>query len=331
MLKTKAFMRYQLTIDDYIGDWGYSKRYVRQVLAGYAGKHVDVKISSLGGDLNHALDIRKQFLDHGDVTVHLSGFVASAATVIAMGAKRIIISKYAMFLVHKCSNFVDAWGSYNADEMAALIEKLTENKQENDKIDVVLATMYAEKCKKKVSEILDVLKRGAWLTAQEAYDMGFVDEISDEEAGVKLNCSADTLAKFAAIGLPLDGLKVNQQPVEEPKNNNKPMNKKTFDFKAAGALLNQTEITPDNDGYVSVTAEDFEKLSKKLAELETAATQNAADIKEKDDKIASLNEQVENLKKQPADETTDIKDDGADADDKKVNSKSLYDSVKEMI
>lgn len=201
-------MRYQLTIDDYIGDWGYSKRYVRQVLAGYAGKHVDVKISSLGGDLNHALDIRKQFLDHGDVTVHLSGFVASAATVIAMGAKRIIISKYAMFLVHKCSNFVDAWGSYNADEMAALIEKLTENKQENDKIDVVLATMYAEKCKKKVSEILDVLKRGAWLTAQEAYDMGFVDEISDEEAGVKLNCSADTLAKFAAIGLPLDGLKV---------------------------------------------------------------------------------------------------------------------------
>lgn len=324
-------MRYQLTIDDYIGDWGYSKRYVRQVLAGYAGKHVDVKISSLGGDLNHALDIRKQFLDHGDVTVHLSGFVASAATVIAMGAKRIIISKYAMFLVHKCSNFVDAWGSYNADEMAALIEKLTENKQENDKIDVVLATMYAEKCKKKVSEILDVLKRGAWLTAQEAYDMGFVDEISDEEAGVKLNCSADTLAKFAAIGLPLDGLKVNQQPVEEPKNNNKPMNKKTFDFKAAGALLNQTEITPDNDGYVSVTAEDFEKLSKKLAELETAATQNAADIKEKDDKIASLNEQVENLKKQPADETTDIKDDGADADDKKVNSKSLYDSVKEMI
>lgn len=322
-------MRYQLTIDDYIGDWGYSKRYVRQVLAGYAGKHVDVKISSLGGDLNHALDIRKQFLDHGDVTVHLSGFVASAATVIAMGAKRIIISKYAMFLVHKCSNFVDAWGSYNADEMAALIEKLTDNKQENDKIDVVLATMYAEKCNKKVAEILDVLKRGAWLTAQEAYDMGFVDEISDEDAGVKLNCSADTLAKFAAIGLPLDGLKVNQQPVDKPKNNNKPMNKKTFDFKAAGALLNQTEITPDNDGYVSVTAEDFEKLSKKLDELESAATKNAADIKEKDDKIASLNEQVENLKKQPADETTDIKDDGAT--DEKVNSKSLYDSVKDLI
>ena len=322
-------MRYQLTIDDYIGDWGYSKRYVRQVLAGYAGKHVDVKISSLGGDLNHALDIRKQFLDHGDVTVHLSGFVASAATVIAMGAKRIIIGKYTMYLVHKCSNFVDAWGSYNADEMAALIEKLTENKQENDKIDVMLATMYAEKCNKKVAEILDVLKRGAWLTAQEAYDMGFVDEIADEDSGVKLNCSADTLAKFAAIGLPLDGLKLSQQPVDEPTNNNKPMNKKTFDFEAAGALLNQADITPDNDGYVSVTAEDFEKLSGKLDELQTTVTQNAATIAERDAKIAELTEQVENLKKQPADDTPDIKDDGAA--DEKVNSKSLYDSVKDLI
>ncbi len=272
-------MRYQLTIDDYIGDWGYSKRYVRQVLAGYAGKHVDVKISSLGGDLNHALDIRKQFLDHGDVTVHLSGFVASAATVIAMGAKRIIIGKYTMYLVHKCSNFVDAWGSYNADEMAALIEKLTENKQENDKIDVMLATMYAEKCNKKGDEI--------------------------------------------------DGLKLSQQPVDEPTNNNKPMNKKTFDFEAAGALLNQADITPDNDGYVSVTAEDFEKLSGKLDELQTTVTQNAATIAERDAKIAELTEQVENLKKQPADDTTDIKDDGAA--DEKVNSKSLYDSVKDLI
>ena len=115
-------MRYQLTIDDYIGNWGYSKRYVRSVLSNYAGKHVDVKISSLGGDLNHALDIRKQFIDHGDVTVYLSGFVASAATVIAMGAKHVVIDEFAMFLVHKCSNFIDAWGSYNADQMQQLID-----------------------------------------------------------------------------------------------------------------------------------------------------------------------------------------------------------------
>ena len=139
-------MNYQLILDYNIGLWGYSKQYVRNVLASFKGKHVDVKISSLGGDMDHGLDIRQQFIDHGDVTVYLSGFVASAATIIAMGAKRIVMSKYAMFLVHKCSNFIDAWGNYNADEMQQLIDQLEANKKENDKIDVVLANMYASKC-----------------------------------------------------------------------------------------------------------------------------------------------------------------------------------------
>lgn len=142
-------MNYQLTIDAFIGPWAYSKQFVRNVLASHKGKHVDVKISSLGGNLDHGLDIRQQFIDHGDVTVYLSGFVASAATVIAMGAKRIVMSKYAMFLVHKCSNFIDAWGNYNSDQMQQLINELEENKKENDKIDVVLANMYASNAERK--------------------------------------------------------------------------------------------------------------------------------------------------------------------------------------
>ena len=165
-------MQYQLTIDDTIGRWGYSKQYVRNILAGYRGKHVDVRISSLGGDLDHGLDIRQQFVDHGDITVYITGFTASAATVIAMGAKKVCMSRYAMMLVHKCSNFIDAWGYYNADEMAALIESLEANKQENDRIDVVLATMYAAKCGKKIPDILDTLKAGRWLTASEALALG---------------------------------------------------------------------------------------------------------------------------------------------------------------
>ena len=94
-------MNYHIIIDGFIGQWGYSKQYVRYLLNSHKSQHVDIKISSLGGDLDQGLDIRQQLIDHGDVTVYLSGFVASAATVIAMGAKRVVMSKYAMFLVHK--------------------------------------------------------------------------------------------------------------------------------------------------------------------------------------------------------------------------------------
>lgn len=321
-------MRYQLTIDDFIGSWGYSKRYVRSVLSNYTGKHVDVKISSLGGDLNHALDIRKQFIDHGDVTAHISGFAASAATVIAMGAKRVVIDNCAFFLVHKCSNFIDAWGNYNADQMQQLIDQLTENKQENDKIDVVLANMYAERCNKKVSEILDILKRGAWLTAKEALDLGFVDEIVSTSSA-KQNITTAMFTKFNALGITTDGLPAPSEPDEiTPKNS---LMDKKRNFKSVEQLLKLDAITPDNDGYVSLTANQFEQVCTRLDSLESSAASAA----EKDNTIAELNRkvndltaQVENLKKLPGDETDDIKDDAGEA---KKSSLEYYNEIKDLV
>lgn len=137
-------MNYQIIIDDYIGDWWLDtdKASIRKKLEQYKGKHVDMKISSLGGSLDDGLDIRQQLLDHGDVTVYLSGFVASAATVIAMGAKEIKMGKYAFFLVHRCSNFVDIWRQVNANDIESIIADLQHLKDENEKIDRTLAARY---------------------------------------------------------------------------------------------------------------------------------------------------------------------------------------------
>ena len=178
-------MQYQLIIDYTIGEYGYSMQYIRSVLDRYRGQHVDVKISSLGGDVAHALDIRQQFIDHGDVTVYYTGFSASAATVIATGAKKIVMSKYALILVHKCSLFVDAWGRYNADEMADLMQHLTTAKQDAEKTDVILANIYAKRCGKPVSDILAILKEGKWLNADDALALG-PDFITQKTADVVL-------------------------------------------------------------------------------------------------------------------------------------------------
>ena len=57
-------MNYQIVIDDYIGDWwnDTDKASIRRQLDAYKGKHVDMKISSLGGSLDDGLDIRQQLL-----------------------------------------------------------------------------------------------------------------------------------------------------------------------------------------------------------------------------------------------------------------------------
>lgn len=351
-------MNYHIIIDGFIGQWGYSKQYVRYLLNSHKSQPVDIKISSLGGDLDHGLDIRQQLIDHGDVTVYLSGFVASAATVIAMGAKRVVMSKYAMFLVHKCSNFIDAWGAYNADQMQKLIEELEANKKENDKIDVVLANMYAAKCKKPVKDILNILKEGRWLTAQEAYDLGFVDELSEPgEKEAKLNLSPELNTKFNALGISTLGLAQvtgaeNQnisdglltrivtatarifglpesngkdQSISQPAKNDE-MDKRNF--KTVESLLKIDSISADAEGYVSVTADQFCQINDKMAVLEKAVTDNAADISAKEAEINSLKTQVENLKKAPGDDTFDVKEDGAEHT---VTASVLYNLVKSAI
>lgn len=60
-------MKYQISITGYIGAW--TKRMVHDILNDNKGKHVDVSIDSLGGEVSAGLAICQMFKSHGDVTV----------------------------------------------------------------------------------------------------------------------------------------------------------------------------------------------------------------------------------------------------------------------
>lgn len=335
-------MTYNININDYIGKWGFSKQYCQAKLQELKGKPVNVRISSYGGEVAHALDIRQQFIDHGDVTAYLYGFVASSATILAMGAKKICISKYCMFLVHKVSNWVDAWGQYNADQMQQLIEELKKNKDDNEKIDRVIASLYAAKCGKNVEEILDVLKEARWLTAAEAKDYGFVDEVIEGDEG-KMNM-ADYTEKFNMLGLPplpvpeeskenledetpgktsvlnrileaITGMRQsNEKKNEEPQETiKKIMNK---DFKKVNELLGVEGFEANEAGEVTVTIDQLKKLNEKLDELGSKQTE-----------IDSLKEQVNNLKKADGADSTVVDD---DTNGSKITAASMFDEIKNL-
>ena len=307
-------MIYNINIDDYIGRWGYSKQYIRNELAKLKGKPVNVRISSLGGSVEHGLDIRQQFVDHGEVTAYLYGLVASSATIAALGAKKVCISKYCMFLVHKVSNWVDAWGQMNADQIQELIDDLKENKLQNDKFDLVLAQLYANKCGKQIDDILDTLKAGRWLTAQEALDYGFVDEIIEDAKDDKINLASfsDKLNVLGLPALPQIEQKENKEqnwfqrimekldafsPATKIENNNHLINlimKK--DYQKVNVILNVEGLEFDKDGKVTLTEDQVKVLNEKLDALEK-------DASDKQTQVEELTTQVENLKKGDGDET----------------------------
>lgn len=332
-------MTYNINIDDYIGRWGYSKQYIRNQLAGLKGKPVNVRISSLGGSVEHGLDIRQQFLDHGDVTAYLYGLVASSATIAALGAKKVCISKYCMFLVHKVSNWVDAWGQMNADQIQELIDDLKENKLQNDKFDLVLAQMYANKCNKQIDEILDTLKAGRWLTAQEALEYGFVDEIIEDAKEDKVNLASFT-DKLNVLGFPALPQMDNKEdkesgwfqrimekldafsPLLKSENSTHLINlimKK--DYQKVNAILNVEGLEFDKDGKVTLTEAQVKALNEKVDALEKEAS-------DKQTEVDNLTKQVDNLKKADGDDTKKNEGgEGEEVEDIFKEANDLYNSL----
>lgn len=211
-----------LDIDGFIGGWGYSKSFIRNFLASNGKDPVTVRVSSLGGDVDHALSIHNQFVEHGNVTIILTAFNASSATLITLGARRIQMHSNSFYLIHKALQWVDTWGNMNEDDLDALIESLEKEKNELQKITLVLAKMYARKSGRTTPEILELMKQETWLTADEALSWGFIDEIleassaesplSNRKLVTMLNCAGLSVPVRAGHPAPAMNLTVSEPP-----------------------------------------------------------------------------------------------------------------------
>jgi len=213
---------YNIDIDSYIGNWGYSQKYVRSKLNELKNKPVFIRSNSLGGSVNDGLGIYQAIGEHGDVQVDLYGFNASTATWMNVKAKKVRIASNGFYLIHKSMNTVDIYKTMNADELATLIEELKVNLDENNKVDEVIAQMYVAKTGKSMTEILDLMKIGGWMNATEALSWGFVDEIIPTIEKINMVGLKD---KFNALGIPTN--RINSEDL---------FTQKTFNFLKNGVI-----------------------------------------------------------------------------------------------
>lgn len=184
----------------YLGN--FTSDMVNFILDKYKDTEVHVLINSLGGYTHEGLTISSLFKIHGNVHVHFIGESASAATIAAMGAKKITIDADAAFLVHRCSSIVFAWDYMNADQLDEHIKQLEKQKQDQQTLDTIVAGLYARRCKKSKEELLQLMSKDTWLTAREALEWGFVDEITDDDED-KEPLTESTVAAMSSAGMPL--------------------------------------------------------------------------------------------------------------------------------
>lgn len=290
---------YQISLKGYVGGYDFDRATVDKELAKNEGKQVNVLIDSLGGSLATGLSISAAFRNHGNVNVHFVGLNASAAIIASLGAAHISIDAGAMYLVHKCSMAFFEWGSLNSDQFATLIADCEKIKADLDKLDLNCAQLYAARCKRKPEDLLALMKAGGWLTAKEALDWGFVDEITDlaDEPAPKLT---DALASaMASEGMPIPNIPLSESDKESAfakfisaltsffKPSTNPISTamiKTYAF--LSAILADKPLTV-KDGAATVTAAQLDAIEDALAEKDRICNEQKKTIADLQAKLAA--------------------------------------------
>ena len=325
-------MKYDIEISGEIGWWPNTSAGIRAQLAEAKGKPVAVRIASPGGSVTDALDIFQQFRDHGQVTAYLYGPVASAATIIAMGAAKVVMSRYSLFLVHKVRSWTDQWGYFNADEITELIDALKKQQDGNDKFDNVLVAMYCNKTGKSAPEIKSLLSEDKWMSAEEAKVWGFVDEVTDDGKPVKIDSHVNDA--FEMLGLPrvndrktnltdelakltrqlvalIKGGEENKETGKQDTTDTTNTNTNTImtdQYASINTLLGIDGLETSADGSVQLTAAQLGTINSRLAEA-------AEELRQARTEIDDLNAQIETLKAQPGADDKPLPEDEEDTTD----------------
>lgn len=327
---------YHISLKGYVGGYDFDRSTVDKTLAKNEGKEVNVLIDSLGGSLATGLSISAAFQNHGKVNVHFVGLNASAATIASLGAAHISIDAGAMYLVHQCSMAFFEWGCLNSAQFDTLIADCEKIKADLDKLDLNCAQLYARKCRKPTADLLALMKVGGWLTAKEALDWGFVDEITDlaDEPAPKLT---DSLASaMANAGIPIPHIPIAEadkesaftkfisaltsffRPNATVTNTLTIAMNKTYTFLCAVLGITALELT---DNKASLSDEQLSAIENHIAELGKKVEDRDKTIADKDATIADLQAK---LAKKPADESKQIVDSGSKGEPSDKSEAELY-------
>jgi len=131
-----------------------------------------VYINSPGGDVFAGQAILSMLRRHGArKVVYVDGIAASAASIVAMAGDVVRMPRNAMMMIHNVWTIV-AGDANELREVADALDRITES--------VVAA--YQEKTGLDADEIRRMMDVETWMTAEEAVEKGFADEIEDTRA-----------------------------------------------------------------------------------------------------------------------------------------------------
>lgn len=169
-------------IYEWLGINATAPRDVEKILNEANGEDVTIEINSGGGDVFAGNEIYYKLANYqGNITIDITGLAGSIASVIAMAGKVRMVPS-GMIMIHNVSS--GASGDYRDMQHQADVLK-SANK--------AIANSYRVKTGMSSKDLLALMDKESWLSAEEALEKGFVDEIINDKNNVlsdkKINLS----------------------------------------------------------------------------------------------------------------------------------------------
>lgn len=166
-------------------DWdGITDKQVTGFLANMEDGPLTVRINSPGGYVSVGKTIYNRLKEY-EPTVIVDGLAASAASVIAMAGKEIVMATGATMMIH------DAWG--------LTIGPASEHEKATKELDLesdAIAAIYAERTGLDAGEIRQMMLEETWFDEQGAIDAGF----ATKKQGKAKKAPRDSSEVLSAIG-----------------------------------------------------------------------------------------------------------------------------------
>jgi len=171
-IQAKGNKKAEITIYQEIGgywDGVSAKQFAEELKALGDIDEINLRMNSPGGEVFEGITIYNVLKQHkARVIVDIDGLAASIASVIVMAGDEIRMADNALMMIH------DAWGFAmgTADDMRKTANTM-------DKVNGTIISTYAKRTSREEAEIVDMMHAETWMTAKEAKENGFIDEITD--------------------------------------------------------------------------------------------------------------------------------------------------------
>lgn len=172
-------------IGDYWGEGVTAKDVLGEISKFPEAERINVHVNSPGGSAFDGIAIYNALAQHAaEVVVTVDGAALSAASIISMAGDRILMAENAMMMIH------EAWifSGGTATELRKDADWLA-------KLDEQIATTYARRTGRTVADVQDMMSETTWMTAEEAVEAGFADEVIEGKQAAACPRIDEMLAK----------------------------------------------------------------------------------------------------------------------------------------